>query len=52
VSLAEIESALGHVPEAARATNAIRNRIANDEKPPARLRDRIDVILKNPTKDP
>jgi tetratricopeptide (TPR) repeat protein len=52
VSLAEIESALGHVPEAARATNAIRSRLANDEKPPAMLRGRIDAILKTPAKDP
>jgi Flp pilus assembly protein TadD len=48
VSLAEIEYALGHVPEAARATNVIRSRLANDEKPPAGLRGRIDAILKNP----
>jgi tetratricopeptide (TPR) repeat protein len=51
VSLAEIEYALGHVPEAARATSAIRNRLTNDEKPPARLGDRIDAILKNSAKD-
>lgn len=51
VSLAELEYALGHAPEAARATNAIRSRLANDEKPPATLRNRIDAILKNPAKD-
>jgi len=52
VSLAEIECALGHAPEAARATNVIRSRLENDEKPPARLRDRVDAILKNSVKDP
>ena len=52
VSLAEIEYALGHVPEAARATNVIRSRLANDEKPPATLANRIDAILKNSAKDP
>jgi tetratricopeptide (TPR) repeat protein len=51
VSLAEIEYALGHAPEATRATNVIRRRLANDEKPPATLRDRIDAILKNSAKD-
>ena len=51
VSLAEIEYALGHAPEAARATNVIRSRLANDEKPPATLRNRIDAILKNSAKD-
>jgi tetratricopeptide (TPR) repeat protein len=51
VSLAEIEYALGHAPEAARATNVIRSRLANDEKPPARLRDRIDAILKSSPKN-
>jgi predicted Zn-dependent protease len=52
VSLAEMEYALGHGPEAARATNVIRSRLTNDEKPPAKLRDRIDAILKNSAKDP
>jgi tetratricopeptide (TPR) repeat protein len=51
VSLAEIEYALGHAPEAARATNVIRSRLAHDEKPPARLQDRIDAILANSAKD-
>jgi tetratricopeptide (TPR) repeat protein len=51
VSLAEIEYALGHAPEAARATNVIRSRLANDEKPSAALRNRIDAILKNSAKD-
>jgi tetratricopeptide (TPR) repeat protein len=51
VSLAEIETALGHAPEAARATSIIRGRLASDEKPPAALRNRIDAILKNPAKD-
>jgi len=51
VSLAEMEYALGHAPEAARAANVIRSRLANDEKPPVRLRDRIDAILKNSAKD-
>jgi predicted Zn-dependent protease len=52
VSLAEMEYALGHGPEAARATNVIRSRLTNDEKPPAKLRDRVDAILKNSAKDP
>jgi tetratricopeptide (TPR) repeat protein len=51
VSLAEIEYALGHAPEAARAANVIRSRLVNDEKPPAGLRDRIEAILKNSAKD-
>ncbi|MGC1554164.1 MAG: hypothetical protein WA806_15420, partial [Bradyrhizobium sp.] len=51
VSLAEIEYALGHAPEATRATNVIRSRLANDEKPPATLRNRIDAVLKNSVKD-
>jgi cytochrome c-type biogenesis protein CcmH/NrfG len=51
VSLAEIEYALSHAPEAARATNIIRSRLVNDDKPPATLRDRIDAILKNSAKD-
>jgi hypothetical protein len=46
-----MEYALGHAPEAARAANVIRSRLANDEKPPVRLRDRIDAILKNSAKD-
>jgi len=51
VSLAEIEYALGHAPEAARATNVIRSRLANDEKPPATLRNRVDAVLKNSARD-
>ncbi|MEW6645476.1 MAG: tetratricopeptide repeat protein [Pseudomonadota bacterium] len=46
VSLAETEYGLGHASEAARAANVIRGRLANGEKPPGSLRDRIDAILK------
>ena len=46
LSLAETEYGLGHTPEAARATNVMRSRLVNGEKPPANLRDRVDAILK------
>jgi tetratricopeptide (TPR) repeat protein len=46
VALAEVEQGLGHSPEATRAINTIRGRLANGEKPPANLQARIDAVLK------
>jgi tetratricopeptide (TPR) repeat protein len=46
VSLVEVEQGLGHSPEATRAINVIRGRLANGEKPPANLQGRVDTILK------
>ena len=45
LSLAETEQGLGHTRETARAVNVIQSRLANGEKPPANLRDRVDAIL-------
>jgi tetratricopeptide (TPR) repeat protein len=47
ISLAEVEQALGHGPEATRLTNVIRGRLANGEKPPALLQGRVDAIVKH-----
>jgi tetratricopeptide (TPR) repeat protein len=46
VSLAEVEQGLGHGPEAVRAVNIVRARLASGEKPPANLQNRVDAILK------
>jgi Flp pilus assembly protein TadD len=46
VSLVEVEQGLGHSPEATRAVNVVRGRLANGEKPPANLQARVDTILK------
>jgi Flp pilus assembly protein TadD len=46
ISLAEVEQGLGHSPEATRAVNTIRGRLATGEKPPANLQGRVDAILK------
>jgi tetratricopeptide (TPR) repeat protein len=45
VSLAEVEQGLGHSPEAVRAINIVRARLASGEKPPANLQNRVDTIL-------
>jgi hypothetical protein len=41
-----VRPALGHSPEATRAVNTIRGRLATGEKPPANLQGRVDAILK------
>jgi tetratricopeptide (TPR) repeat protein len=46
VSLAEVEQSLGHSPEATRAINIIRSRLAAGEKPPANLQSHVDAVLK------
>jgi predicted Zn-dependent protease len=46
VSLAEVEQGLGHSPEAVRAINIVRARLASGEKPPDNLQNRVDTILK------
>jgi Flp pilus assembly protein TadD len=46
ISLAEVEQGLGHSPEATRAVNTIRGRLATGEKPPANLQVRVDAVLK------
>jgi tetratricopeptide (TPR) repeat protein len=46
VSLAEVEQSLGHSPEATRAINVIRSRLAAGEKPPPNLQSQVDAVLK------
>ena len=46
VSLAEIESAIGHSVEGERATNVIRGRLADGNSPPSALKTRVDEIVR------
>jgi Flp pilus assembly protein TadD len=46
VSLAEIESAIGHTDEGERATKVIRSRLADGDSPPAALKIRVDAIVR------